>query len=59
VSLAATHRTAEIPFFSAFECADDRLTRERFFIDLAMLCDGIGVAIDDRRAALAEVRAAA
>ena len=59
MSQGATHRTAEIPFFSAFECADDRLTRERFFIDLAMLCDGIGVAIDDRRATLAQIRAAA
>lgn len=59
LNLAATHRTAAIPFFSAFDCDGDRLTREIFFVDLAMLCDGIGVSIDDMRATLAALRAAA
>jgi len=57
--LAATNRTAEIPFASAFDFADDRITREIFFIDVAQLCDGIGVSVDDMRAALAQIRAAA
>jgi steroid delta-isomerase-like uncharacterized protein len=55
----ATHRTAEIPFASAFDFVDDRIGREIFFIDLAQLCDGLGVAVDDMRAALAQIRAAA
>jgi len=59
LDLAATNRTAEIPAFSAFEFADDRILRERFFIDVAMLCDGIGVGIDAMRGALARIRAAA
>jgi hypothetical protein len=59
LELAATNRTAEIPAFSAFEFADDRIVRERFFIDLAMLCDGIGVGVDTMRAALGRIRAAA
>lgn len=57
--LPATHRTAEIPFASAYEFVDDRIGRETFFIDLAQLCDGIGIGIDDMRAALAQIRAAA
>ncbi len=59
LELAATNRSAEIAAFSAFEFADDRMLRERFFIDLAMLCDGIGVGVDTMRAALARLRAAA
>lgn len=57
--LGATHRTAEISFASAFELVDDRIGREIFFIDLVQLCDGIGVAVDEMRAALAAIRAAA
>ena len=57
--LAATNRRAEIPFASAFDFADDRITREIFFIDLAQLCDGIGVGVEHMRAALAQIRAAA
>jgi hypothetical protein len=57
--LAATNRTAEIPFASAFDFADDRITREIFFIDLAQLCDGVGVAVEEMRSALAQIRAAA
>lgn len=57
--LAPTNRTAEIPMFCAFTFADDRLASERFFFDLAQLCDGIGVPIDDVRGVLASLRAAA
>jgi hypothetical protein len=59
LQLVPTNRTATIPFFSAFDCADDRLTREIFFIDLAMLCEGLGVPIADMQATLAQLRAAA
>jgi len=59
LDLATTDRSAEIAAASAFEFADDRILRERFFIDLAMLCDGIGVGVDTMRAALARMRAAA
>jgi SnoaL-like protein len=57
--LAPTNRTAELPVFSGFEFVDDRLARETFFIDVAMLSDGIGVPLADMRAALAQIRAAA
>ena len=59
LTLAATNRTAEVPFCSAFTFAGDRLASERFFLDLATLCDGIGVPIADMQAALAQIRAAA
>lgn len=59
LGLPATGRTAEIPAFSAFTFVGDRLASERFHLDLAQLCDGIGVPVDDMRAALAQVRAAA
>lgn len=54
-----THRTATIPFASAFDFVDDRIARETFFIDLVQLCEGIGVPVDDMRAALSAIRAAA
>ncbi len=57
--LAPTNRTAEIPFASAYDFVDGKIGRETFFIDLAQLCDGIGVGIEDMRAALAQIRAAA
>ncbi len=59
LNIAATDRTADVPVFSAFTFADDRLAGERFFVDLAMLCDGIGVRIEEMQAALAQIRAAA
>ena len=46
-------------FASAFDFVDDRIGREIFFIDLAQLCDGIGVRIADMQAALSRIRAAA
>jgi len=57
--LAPTNRTATIPFASAFDFVGDRIAREIFFIDLAQLCDGIGVRVEEMRAALAQIRAAA
>jgi hypothetical protein len=57
--LAPTNRTATIPFCSVFTFAGDRLGSERFFIDLALLCDGIGVPVAEMQAALAQIRAAA
>ena len=59
LNVAATHRTAEIAFASAYDFVDGRLGREIFFIDLASLCDGLGVSIDAMRAALAQIRSAA
>ncbi len=59
LDVAPTHRTAEIPFASAFDFVGDRIAREIFFIDLAQLCDGIGVRVEDMQAALAQIRAAA
>lgn len=59
LDLAATNRTAAVPFCSAFTFEGDRLASERFFLDLATLCDGIGVGIADMQAALAQIRAAA
>jgi hypothetical protein len=59
LDVAPTNRTATIPFCSTFTFGGDRLASERFFIDLALLCDGIGVPIADLQAALAQIRAAA
>jgi len=55
--IEATGRTATLPAFSVFDVCDDRLARERFFFDLAMLCDGIGVRVETWSAALAAIRA--
>lgn len=55
----ATGRTATLPFFSAFAIADGLLLEERFFFDLATLCDQLGVTVDALRAALQPFRAAA
>lgn len=59
LNVAPTNRTAEIAFASAYDFVDDRLGREIFFIDLASLCDGIGVSVEEMRAALAVIRGAA
>ena len=53
-----THRQARIPAFSVFDFRDGLLLRERFFFDLAMLCEGIGLPIEDLSGALASLRAA-
>lgn len=56
LGIAATGRTAELPAVSVFTCAGGALTSERFYLDLAGLCSGIGVAVDDMRAALGLAR---
>jgi hypothetical protein len=58
LGVAATGRTAELPFFSAYTFRDGLLASERFFFDLAALCDAIGVPVDELRSALSVVRAA-
>lgn len=59
LGVPATGRTATLPFFSAFAAADGLLLEERFFFDLATLCDQLGVSIAALRAALQPFRAAA
>ncbi len=44
--LPATGKTARLPFFSAFEFKDGLLSKEIFFIDLAMLCDQLDLPIE-------------
>lgn len=39
-------RRATLPAFSVFDIREGKLCRERFFFDLAMLCDQIGVSVD-------------
>jgi len=48
----ATGRGCELPVFCVFTFKGDLLASERFFFDLATLCDGIGVPIDTIRSAL-------
>lgn len=58
LAVPATGRTATLPFFSAFAVADGLLREERFFFDLATLCDQLGVALPAVRAATAAFGAA-
>ncbi|RIK90086.1 MAG: hypothetical protein DCC71_25635, partial [Proteobacteria bacterium] len=44
-ALAPTGKTAEIPFTAIFDVAGGVLRRERFGIDLAQLCEQIGVPV--------------
>lgn len=39
-------KTATLPFFSAFEFKDGLISKERFFVDLAMLCEQIALPIE-------------
>jgi hypothetical protein len=55
---AATGKRAEVPFFCSFTLAGGLLASERFFFDLASLCDGIGVPLAAMRETLEHVRAA-
>lgn len=57
-SAPATGRTARLPFFSAFAAADGLLLEERFFFDLATLCEQLGLEVAALRAALHPLRAA-
>jgi len=59
LTIGATGRTATLPFFSAFAVADGLLAEERFFFDLATLCDQLGIALPAVREALRRFRAAA
>ncbi|MFI5215974.1 MAG: ester cyclase [Candidatus Limnocylindria bacterium] len=53
----ATGRTAELPVFCLFACEAGVLRSERFFFDLASLCEQIGVPVADLSAALRPLRA--
>jgi len=56
LGLEPTHRRAEVPFVSWFTFEDGLLASERFYFDLAALCDGLGVPVVEMRAALAALR---
>ncbi len=56
LGLKATGRTAELPIFCVFETAGPSIASERFFFDLAQLCDQIGVPVADMNAALGMIR---
>jgi hypothetical protein len=49
-------RHAEIPIFCVFTFRDGLLASERFFFDLATLCQGIGVPIARMQETLALLR---
>jgi hypothetical protein len=53
---AATGRTAELPIFCVFSSAYGRLRGERFFFDLASLCDQVGLSIPAVREVTAALR---
>lgn len=56
--VAASGSRAEVPIFCAFTFAEGLLAEERFFFDLATLCDGIGVPLAQMRETLAAFRGA-
>jgi len=53
---APTGRSARHPFVSVFEAKHGRLTRERYFFDLASLCEQIGLPLAAARETLAKLR---
>jgi hypothetical protein len=53
----ATGKTAELPVFCVFACEGGQLRSERFFFDLAALCEQIGVPVADLSAVLRPLRA--
>ncbi|MBX3023517.1 nuclear transport factor 2 family protein [bacterium] len=57
-AVPASGRTASLPFVSTFAVADGLLVGERFFFDLATLCDQLGVSLVAVREALHLLRAA-
>ena len=59
LTVPATGRTAILPFFSSFAVADGLLAEERFFFDLATLCDQLGIALPAVREAMQAFRATA
>ena len=54
--IKATGATAEFPVACAFGFRDGLLASERFYFDLASLCDGIRVPVEEFRAALRALR---
>ena len=50
-----TGRSARLPFVSVFEARNARLVRERYFFDLASLCDQIGLPLAAARETLAKL----
>ncbi len=50
-----TGRSATLPFVSVFEARNGQLVRERYFFDLASLCDQIGLSIATARETLARL----
>ncbi len=59
LGFAPTGRSARLPFVSVFEGRNGRLTRERYFFDLASLCDQIGLPLAAARETLAKLRSTA
>lgn len=55
--LPPTGRSAELPFVSIFPCANGVLRGERFFFDLASLCEQIGLPLEAARRAAGAARA--
>lgn len=51
LGIAATGRSASVPFVSVFEARAGRLVRERYLFDLATLCDQLALPLADVRAA--------
>jgi steroid delta-isomerase-like uncharacterized protein len=56
LDLAPTGRTARHPFVSIFAVRNGRLAMERYFFDLADLCQQLGLPIDRVQASLASFR---
>ena len=59
LGLRATGKGADLPVFCLMTTRDGRLTSERFFFDLAALCEQIEVPVATLTAALRPLRAAA
>ncbi len=59
LGIAPTGKRAKIPAFCTFDFKDGLLSRERFFFDLCMLADGIGVSAAELSAAVSDLRQAA
>lgn len=53
---APTGKTADLPFVSVFTYKDGALRGERFFFDLATLCDQIGLPIAAMRGVVGALR---
>ena len=57
LGLEPTGKSASLPAFSVFDLRKGRLVRERFFFDLAMLCEQIGVPVETLSGSLRSLRA--